>query len=576
MNGHHANRSDAARRRAGLAATAVFVVGLVTVFGADAAHAVSTTCSFNTTTHVMTVSMTANGLSAEITRSGALITVNGGACGTATVNSTDQIVVNGDVGRQSLEINLANGPLAPGVSPESDTPEIEITPHLGAGTDRLTIDGTDNPDNFRIGTSGINLNGDSDADVTLDGVDEFYVNAGGSADHVSEAGGLGTGGVFNRTVTVYGGDGADVITGGSARDYLNGDAGADVITGGDGPDYIYGGTEGDTLSGGDGNDYMYGDAGDDTLYGNAGDDEFNESNASNGADTFIGGSGSDEVTYSYRANPINVTIDGTNNDGEAGEHDNVKTDVENVIGSGTAPNTLVGSSGDNYLYGGSAVDNLSGGAGDDNLYGYDNADHLQGGAGDDSLSGGNGPDTLDGNAGNDDLYGGDGNDTLNGDDGDDYFFEDYAANGADDFSGGAGRDSISYSGRTTAITVTMDNVADDGAASEGDRVRPDVEIATGGMGKNHLVGSAADNNLYSPYNQTADDYINGGGGVDLIYGYGGDDTLIGGDGEDSIYAGDGNDTIKVQDGGYDYVDGGAGTDTVASQDAGIDNIVNVP
>ena len=58
--------------------------------------------------------------------------------------------------------------------------------------------------------------------------------------------------------------------------------------------------------------------------------------------------------------------------------------------------------------------------------------------------------------------------------------------------------------------------------------------------------------------QHGDDYVDGGGGNDILWGYGGDDTLVGGAGND-ILDGDGAD---VQTGGADYLDGGAGNDTL--------------
>jgi Ca2+-binding RTX toxin-like protein len=86
------------------------------------------------------------------------------------------------------------------------------------------------------------------------------------------------------------------------------------------------------------------------------------------------------------------------------EKDEVR--CKNVIGSGTAANTITGDSNDNLLTGGSASDTLIGGAGNDTLAGLEGNDSLYGGAGDDTLIGG---------PNNDHLYGGDGNDLLEGD-----------------------------------------------------------------------------------------------------------------------------------------------------------------
>src|SRR5947207_1425392 len=91
------------------------------------------------------------------------------------------------------------------------------------------------------------------------------------------------------------------------------------------------------------------------------------------------------------ANTVTVTLDGKAGDGEAGENDNVGTDVENVNG-GAGNDVLTGSDADNVLAGNGGDDTLSGGDGNDNL---------QGGAGNDTLAGGNGGDSMSGGDGTD-------------------------------------------------------------------------------------------------------------------------------------------------------------------------------
>ena len=89
----------------------------------------------------------------------------------------------------------------------------------------------------------------------------------------------------------------------------------------------------------------------------------------------------------------------------SGEHDNVKSDVETLIGS-DGHDALSGSAAANWLYGGPGNDDLNGLGGLDWLYGEAGNDDLNGGAGDDRLRGG---------SGNDDLFGADGvqrNDSL--------------------------------------------------------------------------------------------------------------------------------------------------------------------
>jgi len=85
---------------------------------------------------------------------------------------------------------------------------------------------------------------------------------------------------------------------------------------------------------------------------------------------------------------------------------------------------------------------LIGGAGNDSL---------TGGGGNDTLNGGDGNDTVTGGAGTDTLYGGNDDDTLDG------------GTGADSLRGESGTDVASYTTRTSAVNVTIDNVANDGA-----------------------------------------------------------------------------------------------------------------
>src|SRR5439155_22406691 len=96
-----------------------------------------------------------------------------------------------------------------------------------------------------------------------------------------------------------------------------------------------------TLRGGTGNDSLVGGGGDDWLDGGA------------GADTMKGGGGSDTADYSSRTANLTIGIGTVNDDGEAGEKDNVFSDIETVLGGlgndsirgSGAPNLLVGNAG---------------------------------------------------------------------------------------------------------------------------------------------------------------------------------------------------------------------------------------
>jgi Ca2+-binding RTX toxin-like protein len=161
-----------------------------------------------------------------------------------------------------------------------------------------------------------------------------------------------------------------------------------------------------------------------------------------GGDSMEGRGG--RVDYRARANPVVVDGDGVADDGEAGEGDNVSSNVDVVLG-GSAGDTFTdvveaagrggndtfistgaegmfchGGSGNDVLIGGVHADFCSGGPGDDELNGRGGADDLGGGRGADTIRGGAGRDFLSGGSGDDLLIGGDGREfAISGGRGDD-------------------------------------------------------------------------------------------------------------------------------------------------------------
>ncbi len=127
-----------------------------------------------------------------------------------------------------------------------------------------------------------------------------------------------------------------------------------------------------------------------------------------------------------------------------------------------------------------------------------------------------GVDTLRGSTGTDRLIGGTQDDVLDGGIGPDQVF------------GGSGLgDRVTYSLRTAAVDVDLDDVADDGESGENDNVHSDVEEIVGGQGSDFLVGDGDANRLY------------GDGGGDDLLGEGGADTLYGQADGDFLWAGPG-------------------------------------
>jgi Ca2+-binding RTX toxin-like protein len=240
----------------------------------------------------------------------------------------------------------------------------------------------------------------------------------------------------------------------------------------------------------------------------AGNDTYFGGMARGGASrvSFRGGTGRDTASYVNADRFVTVSLDGGLFDGRPGDGDNIGTDVEDLIGS-RFPDTLTGNDANNVL------------------------------------DGRTGPDTLRGLGGND------------------TFPEGEFATGADDLSGGAGRDAVFYSQRRAGISVDLDGVADDGAAGELDNVRSDVEVVSSGSGNDVLIGNAGANEFGS------------GGGTDRIEGRGGADVLSAEDdiagflAPDTVLGGAGNDRISVADEVLDDVRCGTGAADVAFIDS---------
>jgi uncharacterized delta-60 repeat protein len=264
-----------------------------------------------------------------------------------------------------------------------------------------------------------------------------------------------------------------------------------TLIGGTGNDSITGGPQPDLLQGGDGNDLLDGGTGN---------------------NVFQGGAGSDTADYSRRATAVRISLNDQADDvtPATGETDNVRSDVETVLGG----------AGNDLLVGSAAANLLVGNGGKDSLIGNEGADVLRGGSGDDRLDGENGKE-----------------------------FQLGKPLSSDQLFGDAGIDTADYSHRGTALTLKLDNVANDGAAGENDNIHADVENILGGSGNDLIVGGPFANSLV------------GNAGNDIIWGGEGNDTLVGGTGTDQLFGQGGNDLLLAREGQKDRVDGGPGIDT---------------
>lgn len=210
----------------------------------------------------------------------------------ATVTSIDSIMVR--IPRRnffsSLALDLQEGPLAPGASPEPDgSPEIEVAvrgtgKRPRPGRDErgrrlpnsqfdLEIAGTFGADSFHVAASArrlrANLNAsaaDTDFDLLTGDVSIGIVETGAGDDTVTTArtrralvNTYGEEGNDTLVATAgparfSGGEGDDLLAGGGGADGLSGDEGADRIGGLGGRDFISAGAGADTVSAGAGND----------------------------------------------------------------------------------------------------------------------------------------------------------------------------------------------------------------------------------------------------------------------------------------------------------------------------------
>ena len=154
--------------------------------------------------------------------------------------------------------------------------------------------------------------------------------------------------------------------------------------------------------------------------------------------------------------------------------------------------------GDDVRY---STENVLSGSGNDTLIGNALKNSFKGGAGDDTISGGS-------NA----SCGATDGDSLLGEDGDDKFLSPMI-NCKAIYTGGAGDNSIDFSGRTLALTLKNDGTANDGEGSEAGNIGADVLKMIGGFGADTITGG------------TGDDILVGGPGADTMVGSTGNDTV---------------------------------------------------
>ena len=152
----------------------------------------------------------------------------------------------------------------------------------------------------------------------------------------------------------------EAVTGSQAGDLLVGSDLDNAFDGGDGDDDLRGGAGVDSLRGNGGNDQLTGNADDDFMFGNHCDDTALAASGADGSDFFEGSTRTDTASYVARATQVRVTLDELANDGASGEGDEIRLDVENVLGGSgndilranqfqSGANRLVGNGGNDFL-----------------------------------------------------------------------------------------------------------------------------------------------------------------------------------------------------------------------------------
>ncbi len=332
----------------------------------------------------------------------------------------------------------------------------------------------------------------------------------------------------------------------------------------------------DLIFGGQGSDKLFGWNGDDALFGGADSDILV---GGQGADRIDGGAGTGDTADYRTSTGTNVNISLLADTASGGHAAGDALDgIENLMGSLTLRDVLIGDNAANKLEGFGGADSLRGEAGDDYLDGGAGADALNGGAGAndwagyrtstvgtvsinlltavhsggdaqgdtlffienlegsltkrDILIGNIVANRLVGNGGVDSLLGGDGNDFLEG------------GTGGDSLNGGAGIDTASYQYSSEGVTIDLAVALQTSLGDAAGESLNFVENIDGSVFADSLTGNYQSNTL------------RGGFGTDILNGGAGSDYLTGGDDADTFrFSGlsFGADTITDWDDGVDLI-----------------------
>jgi serralysin len=138
-----------------------------------------------------------------------------------------------------------------------------------------------------------------------------------------------------------------------------------------------------------------------------------------------------------------------------------------------------------------------------------------------------------------------------------------SSSGADDISGGEGRDELAFTLDVSRVRVDLRTGVVSGDTDDRISGIEDVSARWGGGGV--FIGDAGPNRFEADYGR---DVLRGGGGDDELTGGSQGDTMSGGAGNDVVSGGSGPDRLRGGNGddaldggrGENSVDGGPGTD----------------
>jgi Ca2+-binding RTX toxin-like protein len=275
--------------------------------------------------------------SVQVRREGDLVLVGSSAangprqfeeisCGTqATVTNVDRIVYRGErvPGNEEHQflLDLRQGALAPGATPEAEDPEIEVEVVLPAQPEArprvqlLTGEGRDSVElHGSAGSVAVSLEswpsqrpspsaGTPDADLLVEAPPrtvELKAHTSGGGD-VLDGRGLDRHRGLLHSVLLAGDDGKDTLLGTERSDQLQGGSGPDRLHGRGGRDFLYPSAGEDLVSGGPGSDFISGprrgpsaaDTQPDHYYGGSGNDYIDA--LAGGRDTIGCGAGHDKA-----------------------------------------------------------------------------------------------------------------------------------------------------------------------------------------------------------------------------------------------------------------------------------------